>query len=1067
MSSDSSEASGSTKVYKLRSKKYFPIWKQKALSTASSRGYNKYLTQDVTVKTETEIDTMETNYINETDDAKRRKMKGELSKYKRERKRSLEAADMLVSYARSKDLKMLSACKSDPKKMFDKLCKKYGTEEDTDLTDLLEDFKTCKLRSKKRDPEYWFAELDEINEQLGGIDVSISKNNKEIAAHIVSNLPKGYKSVKTVIELGDDYLDDLSRIKNMIIKKYKTSHKKKTRRSKYSSDSESSSEDSSSSSDDSSRYERKSRRNRDKLALNVNEEKKDTRNQYGIIICGHCRKPGHGMATCWELHGRPTNFQNRNNNQAIRGRRKCWNCGSTEHLAHQCPNVNGNNNEGNNVQDEDEDHINSLFIGTMVHCKMDQEFRPKVRLNAYEMRYGKENPNVINDDNSWYDIGDNNDNDGNASDSSRSMSWYDICEEEEASSDEESIITNPSRKYKSDKEIARELKRLLGIDDEDEDEKIPHPNDFEDAPFVGMIRVADDDSDEEIDHSHNTTGQVRQQHVDQSDDDESNAEHIQEEENSTQHHNTVREEEMQPPSRFVGPTYYRDPYETDTDQSVGCRDSDFEAGRDPMTNDRTMREVQMGFETWLASAIEGSRIGSNDENTEAKNDKNTAEYIDDRRVTRRRNEDSDDDNNNEQDSKNCNAIFVEDELNLVEEDDEWESWLADTGASCHVTNNDDCLHNKRSTHKDAIIVGDQRKCRVTQKGMLKLRAKENDETIHLDNVRVVKTIGKNIISISALMKQGGTMYGNENRITINYDDKTLTFIRNMIDGLYYTKMKRLHSTTKDYCNAITTSSSESQSRISKPIARRTRSTFSVQSKRKSKVPVPTITTKRTHKKPPSKQAQSTSSQKSSQSHLKLRSGTKVKRVIGDTVAKRVRIFTNSDEGEEMPNVHHVDEDNDEESTELDLNIMQLSDKVVERLQQGIDSDDETILQLYTMELINDTNTPTTIRQALSCEDQALWKKSAIAEVNNFLKRKSWKFILKSVVLALGRKLIGVKWVFKIKNEADYSQRYKSRVVSKGYMQIPGVDYTEKNLSRRTTKLSEGDISNGTMVILEL
>ena len=45
--------------------------------------------------------------------------------------------------------------------------------------------------------------------------------------------------------------------------------------------------------------------------------------------------------------------------------------------------------------------------------------------------------------------------------------------------------------------------------------------------------------------------------------------------------------------------------------------------------------------------------------------------------------------------------------------------------------------------------------------------------------------------------------------------------------------------------------------------------------------------------------------------------------------------------------------------------------------------------------------------------------------------------------ALGRKLIGVKWVFKVKYEPDYSLRYKSRVVSKGFMQIPGVDYTEK------------------------
>ena len=44
---------------------------------------------------------------------------------------------------------------------------------------------------------------------------------------------------------------------------------------------------------------------------------------------------------------------------------------------------------------------------------------------------------------------------------------------------------------------------------------------------------------------------------------------------------------------------------------------------------------------------------------------------------------------------------------------------------------------------------------------------------------------------------------------------------------------------------------------------------------------------------------------------------------------------------------------------------------------------------------------------------------------------------------MGRKLIGVKWVFKIKNEPDYSLRYKSRVVSKGYMQLPGIDYNEK------------------------
>ena len=121
----------------------------------------------------------------------------------------------------------------------------------------------------------------------------------------------------------------------------------------------------------------------------------------------------------------------------------------------------------------------------------------------------------------------------------------------------------------------------------------------------------------------------------------------------------------------------------------------------------------------------------------------------------------------------------------------------------------------------------------------------------------------------------------------------------------------------------------------------------------------------------------------------------------------------------------------------------LNETSIDRIYKAMQVDDEVLLGLYTLELINDAETPTTIKQALSCKDKEYWRSSAIAEVNNFLNRKSWKFISKSVVKALGRKLIGVKWVFKIKHKPDYSLCYKSRVISKGYMQIPGVDYTEK------------------------
>ena len=178
-------------------------------------------------------------------------------------------------------------------------------------------------------------------------------------------------------------------------------------------------------------------------------------------------------------------------------------------------------------------------------------------------------------------------------------------------------------------------------------------------------------------------------------------------------------------------------------------------------------------------------------------------------------------------------------------------------------------------------------------------------------------------------------------------------------------------------------------------------------------------------------------------------------VTGDTNARKVTIFTKQDEGESIMSSDESNMSSDENDVNLvheyknseshsDMNcIFTISEDTIDRLYQGMQSNQDVTMQLYTTELMSQPFTPTTIKQALTCKDRELWRKSAIAEVNNFLKRKSWKFISKSVAYAQGRKLIGVKWVFKVKNEADYALRYKSRVVSSGYMQIPGIDYNEK------------------------
>ena len=168
----------------------------------------------------------------------------------------------------------------------------------------------------------------------------------------------------------------------------------------------------------------------------------------------------------------------------------------------------------------------------------------------------------------------------------------------------------------------------------------------------------------------------------------------------------------------------------------------------------------------------------------------------------------------------------------------------------------------------------------------------------------------------------------------------------------------------------------------------------------------------------------------------LRSGNKIggpegaiKRVTGDTKARRVIIHDTTSDGQNKQ-VNMIDKVN---VSEQELDMIYLMGKQT----------DKDIFELYTLELMSDDDTPTDIFEAINGKDGEWWTASAIAEVNNFLKRESWRFVKKAVVLAMGRKPIGVKWVFKKKDEPDYSIRYKTRVVTKGYMQIPGVDYTEK------------------------
>jgi Reverse transcriptase (RNA-dependent DNA polymerase) len=61
------------------------------------------------------------------------------------------------------------------------------------------------------------------------------------------------------------------------------------------------------------------------------------------------------------------------------------------------------------------------------------------------------------------------------------------------------------------------------------------------------------------------------------------------------------------------------------------------------------------------------------------------------------------------------------------------------------------------------------------------------------------------------------------------------------------------------------------------------------------------------------------------------------------------------------------------------------------------------------------------------------------ELKALKKNKAWVI----VQLPKGKKLVGCKWVYKIKyNSNGTIERYKARLVTKGYTQTYGIDYQE-------------------------
>ncbi|KAH9804147.1 hypothetical protein KPL71_002018 [Citrus sinensis] len=84
--------------------------------------------------------------------------------------------------------------------------------------------------------------------------------------------------------------------------------------------------------------------------------------------------------------------------------------------------------------------------------------------------------------------------------------------------------------------------------------------------------------------------------------------------------------------------------------------------------------------------------------------------------------------------------------------------------------------------------------------------------------------------------------------------------------------------------------------------------------------------------------------------------------------------------------------------------------------------------------------PSSYKQAMNSRDKTKWLSAMEEEISSLKKNNTWILVRKPE----DRKLVGCKWIFKLKDGATSEEppRYKARLVAKGFTQREGVDYSE-------------------------
>lgn len=129
-------------------------------------------------------------------------------------------------------------------------------------------------------------------------------------------------------------------------------------------------------------------------------------------------------------------------------------------------------------------------------------------------------------------------------------------------------------------------------------------------------------------------------------------------------------------------------------------------------------------------------------------------------------------------------------------------------------------------------------------------------------------------------------------------------------------------------------------------------------------------------------------------------------------------------------------DNLRSNTEAFEEVINNNENVI---QEAEDTINEASLVCAQNNNINDDFIPNNYEEAINCKNNAKWKEAIKSEIRSLYENKTWEIVEKPKEA----QTLSAKWVFNIKHNIDGSiDRYKARLVARGFTQRPGIDFLE-------------------------